>query len=77
MTGCLHGRRGGNRSEEALLFSESNSRSVVEVASEDQEAFECGPDGRDFARVGKIVGKQRVIVRRMEDKTVGWRIFSG
>lgn len=49
----------------------------MEVASEDQEAFECGPDGRDFARVGKIVGKQRVIVRRMEDKTVGWRIFSG
>ena len=59
------------RSEEVLLFSESNSRFVVEGTLEDRERFECGPDGADFACVGKVVEEQRFIVRRMESKVVG------
>jgi hypothetical protein len=58
----------GNRSEGALLFSESNSGRIVEGTLEDREPFECGPDGADFACVGKVTDEQVLIVRRMESK---------
>ena len=56
--------------DDTILFSESNSRFVVEVASEDREAFERTLDGVDFACVGKVVEEQKFIVRGMDGEVV-------
>jgi phosphoribosylformylglycinamidine synthase len=49
--------------DDAVLFSESNSRFVVEVAPEDREAFERTLHGVDFACVGKVVEEPIFLVR--------------
>ncbi|MFH1008913.1 MAG: phosphoribosylformylglycinamidine synthase subunit PurL [Candidatus Latescibacterota bacterium] len=52
--------------DDVLLFSESNSRFVVEVAPSDQEAFERVLSGVDFACVGKVVEAQTFLVRGLD-----------
>ncbi len=44
----------GVERDDFLLFSESNSRFLVEVNPKDKAAFEAANKGRDFAEIGKV-----------------------
>ncbi len=45
-----------------LLFSESNSRFLVEIASDDQKAFESMMQGNVFANIGSLIDTDDFIV---------------
>ncbi len=53
----------------AVLFSESNSRFVVEVEPEKAKAFESALGAAPFARVGEVTDTARVVLKHAE-KTV-------
>jgi phosphoribosylformylglycinamidine synthase len=51
----------GNR-DDYMLFSESNTRFLVEVAPEDKHQFEGMMAGVDFAAIGQVTSKERLEV---------------
>ena len=57
-------------SNDVLLFSESNSRFVVEVKSEREAEFEKIMKGCDFAAVGKTVKEQNLVIRGADGKVL-------
>jgi phosphoribosylformylglycinamidine (FGAM) synthase-like enzyme len=46
--------------DDYVLFSESNTRFLVEVAPEDRQQFENIMTGVDFAAVGQVTSKKRL-----------------
>jgi phosphoribosylformylglycinamidine synthase len=53
-----------------VLFSESNTRFLVEVAPEDRHQFEGMMAGVDFATIGQITSKERLEVFGLNGKIV-------
>jgi phosphoribosylformylglycinamidine synthase II len=45
--------------DDFILFSESNTRFLAEVAPEDKAAFEREMDGVDFAQIGEVTGSKK------------------
>ena len=62
-------REGVDRDDE-VLFSESNSRFLVEVAPEDREEFERELSGVPFALVGEVTEGEEFVVVGLEGKEV-------
>ena len=62
-------REGVDRDDE-VLFSESNSRFLVEVAPEDREEFERELSGVPFASVGEVTEGEEFVVVGLEDREV-------
>jgi phosphoribosylformylglycinamidine synthase len=52
-----------------LLFSESNSRFLIEVAAEDQELFE-ELMGKYSKQVGKVTKKPKLLIKGLNGQTV-------
>ena len=48
--------------DDYVLFSESNTRFLVEVAPEDKHQFEGMMAGVDFAAIGQVTSKKRIEV---------------
>ncbi|MBE0430467.1 MAG: phosphoribosylformylglycinamidine synthase subunit PurL [Dehalococcoidia bacterium] len=48
--------------DDIVLFSESNTRFLVEVAPQDSAAFEESLTGVDFAVIGRVTAKQSLVV---------------
>jgi phosphoribosylformylglycinamidine synthase len=55
---------------DALLFSESNSRFLVEVALGDRVAFEEIMAGNAFATIGKVMEARSVEIKGLDGRTV-------
>jgi len=53
-----------------LLFSESNSRFLVEVRPQDAERFEKTFEGLPLARLGRVCARKHLLVRGLEGKTI-------
>ncbi len=60
---------GGNKRNDFILFSESNSRFVVEVARKDREEFEKILKGVPFGLAGCVSGDQEFKVYGLDGKT--------
>ncbi|VVC04664.1 Phosphoribosylformylglycinamidine synthase subunit PurL [Candidatus Burarchaeum australiense] len=58
------------QNEDALLFSESAGRFVVSVAEKDAEKFERIMHGAKFARVGRVRGDKRFVIRKGESTLI-------
>ncbi|MFC1932945.1 phosphoribosylformylglycinamidine synthase subunit PurL [Chloroflexota bacterium] len=56
--------------DDVVLFSESNTRFLVEVAPKDKANFENMMSGVDFAAVGQVTNKQRLEVYGLTGKKV-------
>jgi phosphoribosylformylglycinamidine synthase len=56
--------------DDSLLFSESNSRFLVEVSEKAKEDFEAMMKGGIFAEVGKVVRTPRLRIRGLRGKLV-------
>jgi phosphoribosylformylglycinamidine synthase II len=56
--------------DDYILFSESNTRFLAEVAPEDKAAFEKMMAGTDFAEIGKVTDSKKLIVNNLKGKTV-------
>jgi phosphoribosylformylglycinamidine synthase len=56
--------------DDYVLFSESNTRFLVEVAPEDRHQFEGMMAGVDFATIGQITSKERLEVFGLNGKIV-------
>ncbi len=57
---------------DSILFSESNSRFIVEVAPENREAFEQAMDGTDFAVIGNVNNSGTFTVTGIHLRPVIW-----
>ena len=53
-----------------VLFSESNSRFLIEVAQADSEDFEDLMKGKVCALIGKVTKEQKLIVHGLNGKVV-------
>jgi phosphoribosylformylglycinamidine synthase len=53
-----------------VLFSESNSRFLVEVSAKAKEKFETVMKGVAFAEIGKVTRNSRFVVHGLTDKIV-------
>jgi phosphoribosylformylglycinamidine synthase II len=53
-----------------LLFSESNSRFLVEVAEKDKTAFEALMKGKAYAEIGKVTKNPRLKIRGLKGSVV-------
>jgi phosphoribosylformylglycinamidine synthase len=53
-----------------VLFSESNTRFLVEVAPEDRHQFEGMMAGLDFAAIGQVTSKEKLEVYGLSGKLV-------
>jgi len=53
-----------------VLFSESNSRFIVEIKPEDKNKFEKILNGNTFAEIGKVAGGKSFVVRGMDGKVI-------
>jgi phosphoribosylformylglycinamidine synthase len=51
------------------LFSESNSRFLIEVAEADKEDFEALTKGKNCALIGKVTKEQKLLVQGLNGKT--------
>jgi phosphoribosylformylglycinamidine synthase len=51
-----------------LLFSESNSRFLVEVAEQDQLAFEALMKNRACAQIGKVTKEEKLLIKGLDGK---------
>jgi phosphoribosylformylglycinamidine synthase len=51
-----------------VLFSESNSRFLIEVAEADREDFEGLMKGKNCAQIGKVTKEQKLLVRGLNRK---------
>jgi phosphoribosylformylglycinamidine synthase len=58
------------RRDEVLLFSESNSRFLVEVRPKDAQAFEAETAGLPTARIGRLDDAEQFIVRALDGHEV-------
>jgi phosphoribosylformylglycinamidine synthase II len=56
--------------DDFLLFSESNSRFLVEVAQKDKGAFEKLMKGKAFAEIGKVTKTSRLTVKGLKGSTI-------
>ena len=56
--------------DDFVLFSESNTRFLVEVAPNHKARFENMMTGVDFAGIGRVTNKQRLEVYGLTGKTV-------
>jgi phosphoribosylformylglycinamidine synthase len=56
--------------DDFALFSESNSRLLIEVAAKNQAAFEKLMKGKDFAAIGKVTQKPRLTIKGLKGKVV-------
>ncbi len=56
--------------DDFILFSESNSRFLVEVAPVNKKAFEKALSGVDFAEVGRVTGDNKLEVRGLKGGVV-------
>jgi phosphoribosylformylglycinamidine synthase len=52
--------------DDLLLFSESNSRFLVEVTEKDHEAFETLMKGKACAEIGKVTKTPRLAIRGLK-----------
>jgi phosphoribosylformylglycinamidine synthase len=52
------------------LFSESNSRLLVEVAEEDRQAFETLMKWKGYVAIGKVTRNQRLVINGMQGSMV-------
>ena len=60
----------GDIREHEVLFSESNSRFIAEVSSENCDAFEAALDGLPARPIGRVVRDPRFTVRGREGETL-------
>jgi len=58
------------KSDEAILFSESNSRFIVEVRKEKEKDFNRILQGANFAKIGQVVKNKKFIVNGLRKKSV-------
>jgi phosphoribosylformylglycinamidine synthase subunit PurSL len=56
--------------DDFLLFSESNSRFLVEVAPKDQAAFEALMKGKIFAHIGKVTKNPQMKIKGLKGSTI-------
>jgi phosphoribosylformylglycinamidine (FGAM) synthase-like enzyme len=56
--------------DDYVLFSESNTRFLVEVAPEDRQQFEDMMAGVDFAAFGRVTGKERLEIYGLNGEIV-------
>jgi phosphoribosylformylglycinamidine synthase len=56
--------------DDYVLFSESNTRFLAEVAPEDRQQFESMMAGVDFAAIGKVTGNGKLEVCGINGETV-------
>jgi phosphoribosylformylglycinamidine synthase len=56
--------------DDFILFSESNSRFLVEIASEDKQEFEKAMRGTAFAEIGKVTKDKKLEVKGRNGKIV-------
>ena len=56
--------------DDFLLFSESNSRFIVEIDPKDKEAFEIAMKGRDFAEIGKVTKSSELRITGLKGSSV-------
>ena len=56
--------------DDFLLFSESNSRFLVEVAEKDKETFEVALKGKAFAEIGRVTKNTQVRVIGLKGSAV-------
>ena len=56
--------------DDVVLFSESNSRFVVEVSPKKQKAFEKRMKGVPFGMIGEVTDSPRLIVKGLKDAAV-------
>jgi phosphoribosylformylglycinamidine synthase len=56
--------------DDFTLFSESNSRFLVEVAEKDRDTFEILMKGRVYAEIGKVTKKPRLLVQGLNRSNV-------
>lgn len=61
---------GGDKRDDAVLFSESNSRFIVEVRKEDRGKFEALLEGTDFGLIGKLNKDKAFKAKGLDGKTV-------
>ena len=52
------------------MFSESNSRFLIEVAEADKEDFEELMKGKNCALIGKVTKEQKLLVHGLKGKVV-------
>ena len=55
-----------------ILFSESNSRFLVEIKPENSDAFEKAMTGIDFAIIGEVPGSGTFTVSGIDNRQVVW-----
>ena len=53
-----------------VLFSESNSRFLVEVAEEDREEFEDLMKGKTCSLLGKVIKDKKLVIQGLSGKVV-------
>jgi phosphoribosylformylglycinamidine synthase len=53
-----------------VLFSESNSRFIVEVTEADKEEFEVLMRGKVCALIGKVTKEQKIIIKGLNGEVV-------
>lgn len=53
-----------------ILFSESNSRFLLEISEETKNDFEVMMNGKIYAQIGKVTKNQRVIINGINGRTV-------
>ncbi len=56
--------------DDFMLFSESNSRFLIEVAPKDKNAFEALMKGKTCALIGKVTKQPKLVVRGLKGKVV-------
>jgi phosphoribosylformylglycinamidine synthase len=56
--------------DDFTLFSESNSRFLVEVAEKDKTAFEALMKGKAYAEIGKVTQNPRLKIRDLKGSVV-------
>ena len=53
-----------------MLFSESNSRFLLEVSEQDKEDFESVMRNKPYAQIGKVTKDERLVVNGLNMKTI-------
>ncbi len=56
--------------DDYILFSESNTRFLAEVAPGDKAKFEKAMAGADFAEIGNVTAKKKLVVYGLKGRTV-------
>jgi phosphoribosylformylglycinamidine synthase II len=56
--------------DDYILFSESNSRFLVEVALGDRQSFEKAMVGNEFAQIGRVTEDRKLVIKGKNSKVV-------